>query len=122
MTVELFIKIALAVVTLCSAVITGVVIPLLKQKMGAEKFDKLIYYATVAIRCAEQLYTPDQWKEKKEYVMEFCLNVARNNLHIEIERSDLDVIVEGIVNEIKYPNGKLPEVRMSKLESEEHAV
>lgn len=103
---ELFMKIMLSVISLCGAIITGIIVPYIKAKIGDVKFDRLIYYVSVAVRCAEQIYTPEQWEEKKKYVMDYVMNLVNNSLNINISYDELNTIVEGIVNEIKHPDGK----------------
>lgn len=103
---EMFMKIMLSVISLCGAIITGILIPYIKSKIGDSKFERLLYYVSVAVRCAEQIYTPEQWEEKKKYVMDYCMKLINEKLNINVTYNDLDIIVEGIVNEIKHPNGK----------------
>lgn len=52
------------------------------------------------MRYAEQMYTPDQWQAKKEYVYNYVLQKA-NDLGIGLDERDIDLLVEGVVNLIK---------------------
>lgn len=104
---SLFMKIIISIFSLISVLITVYVIPYLKSKMGSDEFDKLITYVTVAVRCAEQIYTPEQWKEKKEYVMNYVMDIMNNKLKISLTYDELDTLVEGIVNEIKHSKNYL---------------
>lgn len=65
-------EIVVAVIGLLSALITAFVIPLLKKKLGDEKFAELQRWVEVAVHAAEQLYQGDKrGEEKKQYVLDF---------------------------------------------------
>ena len=93
-----------AVVTVICLVITGILIPLIKAKIGQEKFNQIRQYTEIAVRSAEQLYTPEEWKEKKQYVYDYILRKV-NELGIGLDEADIDLIVEGIVNQVKHGRG-----------------
>lgn len=90
-----------SVIAILSVVITTVVIPYVKSKMGEDKFAQLTVYIEYAIRCAEQIYTPDQWAEKKAYVMDYILAKAKE-MKIELTENDINILVEGLVNLVKH--------------------
>lgn len=62
---DLFIKIVSAILTIIVALITSVVIPWIKTKITAEQMELLKRYTEYAVRCAEQIYSPDEWQDKK---------------------------------------------------------
>ena len=90
-----------AVIAILSVVITTVVIPYIKNKMGEDKYAELVNYVEWAVRCAEQLYTPEQWAEKKDYVMKYILEKAKE-MNINLTENDINILVEGIVNLVKH--------------------
>lgn len=102
MTTELWIKILSSLVTIMCALITAYVIPYIKSKVSAQQLEQLNYYAEKAVRCAEQIYTPDEWKEKKIFVMNYLANVLNESLNIHVTYEEMNAIVEGLVNEIKH--------------------
>lgn len=106
MTTELFLKIVMALITIMSALVTAYVIPYIKTKISAEELENISYFVTVAVRCAEQIYTAEQWQEKKEYVMDYVRNVMDEHFKIKLSYDQLNAIVEGIVNEIKHGDDK----------------
>ena len=63
-----------AVIILASAVITTFVVPVLKQKLSAEKRQKLLFWIETAVNAAEQLYGSKTGQQKKEYVVSFLLS------------------------------------------------
>lgn len=99
---ELLVKIVLALISICGALVTAYVIPFIKSKISLTELNKLIEYVKIAVRCAEQIYTVEQWQEKKEYVMNYVINIMNEKLHIDLSYDQIDTIVEGIVNEVKH--------------------
>lgn len=101
-----FTKIILGAIAIISAIITGYLIPWLKSLFEEKELDKFIYYATVAVKFANQIYTPEQWREKKKAVTVYLQQVIADKIHIEITDDDLDKIIEGIVYEVKQEAAK----------------
>lgn len=102
MTTEMWIKIISSVITIIITLISAYVIPYIKSKATSEQLQMLDYYVQTAVRCAEQIYTPDQWKMKKLYVLNYMTDVLDNTLNIKLTEQELDAIIEGVVNEIKH--------------------
>lgn len=61
-------------VLLVSALMTSFVIPALKQRLSADKREKLIFWTGIAVRAAEQLYGSKTGQQKKDYVVAFLLS------------------------------------------------
>lgn len=100
MNTELFIKITLSVISILSAVVTYFVIPLIKEKIGDMKYEKFVDFITRSVRAAKQLYTPEEWKKKKDYVLEQA--IAWLEMHnIKMTEEQINALIEGIYNEIK---------------------
>lgn len=89
-----------AVVALVSVLISAVLIPYIKSKVDAEKLAKIEEYASTAIRCAEQIFTPEEWLEKKEYVTSYVARKAQD-IGIDMTSEDVELLVEGFVHLIK---------------------
>ena len=65
-------QIVVAVIGLLSVIITSVVVPLLKKKLGAEKTSEIQKWAEIAVHAAEQIFNgTGKGQEKKEYVVNF---------------------------------------------------
>ena len=62
------------IVLLISALMTSFVIPALKQRLSADKREKLIFWTRTAVRAAEQLYGSKTGQQKKDYVVAFLLS------------------------------------------------
>lgn len=90
-----------AVLAILSVFITTVLVPYIKERIGNDKYNKLVEYTKYAVRCAEQLYTPEQWEEKKKYVSQYITEKA-NDMGIGLNEQDIDLLIEGVVNLIKH--------------------
>lgn len=101
MTNELFIKIVSAIITIITALITAYVIPWLKTRINNNQLEQLQKYIELAVRCAEQIYTPDQWIEKKEFVLNYITETVNDKFSLTLDYVDIDLMIEGIVNEVK---------------------
>lgn len=102
MTTDLFMKLVMSLISVLGVIFTAYVVPMIKANVSQKQLDQLAYYMSVAVRCAEQIYTPEQWKEKKQYVFDYALDIVNSKLHINLDEKDIDIIIEGIVNEIKH--------------------
>lgn len=95
---ELIIKL---IVTIIFGVITSVVIPWLQASIDQNKLDKLQQYAEYAVRYAEQIYKPENYREKKAYVLDYmkekCEEIAP-----DLTDEDIEILVEGVVNLVKH--------------------
>ena len=98
---ELFISLCSAILTVLVTAITTVVIPWLRSKIETAQIDKVNYYIQMAVRCAEQIYTPEQWKEKKQYVTEYITKLCNNQFNLTLSDEDISLLIEGAVNLIK---------------------
>jgi len=98
---ELLTTIILAIISIAGALVSAYVIPFIKSKTTAGDWDRLIEFVKIAVRCANQIYTPEEWKEKKEYVVNQVQAFILTSLKIELTLEQIDTIIEGVVNEIK---------------------
>lgn len=98
---ELFIQIVSVILTIIISIITYMVIPLLKTKATAEDMAILKEYTMRAVRCAEMIYTPEQWREKKDWVMEYITEKVNEEFSLTLTYEDINTLIEGVVNEVK---------------------
>ena len=99
MTIDLT-QIILAVIALLSAIITGFVIPWLKNKLTDHQYDALATLVRVGVYAAEQLFTSEMWKEKKEYVV----NLLKQNGYT-VDTLAVDALIEATVRELRIEQG-----------------
>ena len=84
------------ILSIVSVLITGVLIPLLKQKYGKEKVTSVLEAVDIAVKAAEQIYKKSgQGQLKKQYVL-----MRLNEQGIKISEKELDDMIEAIVLEL----------------------
>ncbi|MET3616711.1 type II secretory pathway pseudopilin PulG [Peptoniphilus olsenii] len=84
------------ILSIVSILVTGVLIPLLKQKYGQDKVKSVMDSVTIAVRAAEQIYTKSgQGNLKKQYVLQYL-----NDKNIKISDAELDTMIESAVLEL----------------------
>lgn len=98
---ELFLQIMGGIITILVAIITGFLIPWLKSKVSQSDMEKLTYYIDMAVRCAEQIYTPEQWEQKKAYVTSYITDLCNKTFKLNLSAEDINILIEGAVNQIK---------------------
>lgn len=92
---SLFLSILITVVIMA---IAGYLIPTLKQRLGEDRVAEIRRLIMLAVRYAEQIYTPEQWAEKKKAVHDYIYERAQA---AGLSDKDLDVLIEACVHEIK---------------------
>lgn len=90
-----------AIISLLSILITGFLIPYIKNKIGEQKFAKIIEYTDLAIRTAEMIFSVEEYREKKEYVLQYVISKL-NEVGIMLTSEDVNNLIESEVNRIKY--------------------
>jgi hypothetical protein len=53
-------------------------IPWLKTKLDTAKLEKMNKWVAIGVSAAQQLYTQEQWAEKKQYVVNFLKTKGYN--------------------------------------------
>lgn len=85
-------------------IIGGIIIPMVNKYINTyvskEQLEIIKGYIETGVRCANQIYTPEQWKEKKDYVLNYALGVV-NDFGLKVTTEQLDTLIEGIVNQVK---------------------
>lgn len=86
-----------AVITLLVAVVTTFLIPYLKERVDAEKFEKIKAWVKVAVEAAEMIYTGvGRGEEKKAYVLDYL-----NQKGYKLDSATIDNLIESAVLELK---------------------
>ena len=87
-----------AVITLVVAIVSAVVIPLLKRKLGDEKYSEIQRWVKVAVQAAEQLFSGSgRGEEKLDYVLKF-LESKGFTLDADSLRNMIESAVWGLTN------------------------
>ena len=89
-------EIVKAIITLVIVVITYYVVPLLKQKVEAEKLKKIENWVKTAVEAAEMIYKGSGLGEKKKaYVLKF---LAEKGYTMDVD--SIDSLIEAAVHEL----------------------
>lgn len=108
-------KIVLVVLTIISAIVTGIIIPLIKAKTKKADIDYVMGIVSIAVNAAEQIYKQSgMGKEKKAYVLNFLKSKG-----VKVSEDELDKMIESCVLEITKWKKELetPVVIAEKIES-----
>ncbi len=62
------------ITTVASLIITGFIIPFIKERLNTEKREQLEKWVNIAVKAAEQLFGSKTGQKKKEYVVSFLLS------------------------------------------------
>jgi hypothetical protein len=86
-----------AIITLILAVITSFLVPYLKTKIEANKFEKIKSWVKVAVEAAEMIYVgTGRGEEKKNYVIQYL-----NSKGYTIDAESINNLIESAVLELK---------------------
>lgn len=98
---QIFTQIVLGVIGLAFAILSAVLVPYIKAKIGEVEYDRFVDFIFKAVKAANQIYTPEQWQTKKNYVKELVQDYLKENANINLTDEQIDAIIEGFVNEAK---------------------
>lgn len=91
----------LAIIPVLGVIITGFVVPFIKEKIGSERLAKYEYWVNTAVQAAEMLFTESgSGVEKKQYVVNF-LNDMFNKNKVVITEDQLNLLIESAVKQMK---------------------
>ena len=87
-----------AVITLIVALITTFLIPWLKNKLDADKFEKVQAWTKVAVQAAEMIYNgAGRGEEKKAYVLNW---LAEHGITMDEDR--INALIEAAVYDLNH--------------------
>lgn len=89
-----------AIIGLISLIVTGFLIPYLKEKISNEKREKLRSWVSIAVSAAEQLYASRTGLEKKEYVVSFLLSKG-----LVFDVDEVTAMIESEVHKLSAKQG-----------------
>ena len=99
MTIDLT-QIILAIITLIGGIVARYVIPWIKDKLTDHQYDVFNGLVKVGVYAAEQLFTSEQWKEKKQYVVD----LLKENGYT-VDTTAVDALIEATVRELRIEQG-----------------
>lgn len=98
---NLLIKCIIVFVALVITAVSSYVMQFLRMKLTDDQMELLKKFIKVAVMCANQIFTPEEWANKKEYVVIKVHEFLDNKLKIKLTDEQVDLLIEGIVNEVK---------------------
>lgn len=101
MSPEAITQIILGCILIVGAIVGSYGIPLLKSAFEWIETNKLYKFIKSAVEWANQTIPPEEWKRKKEEVLEQCIDYAKNHIHIDFTDAQIDIIIEALVKEAK---------------------
>lgn len=101
MTGDTFTQIVIAIIMICSALISAYVVPFIQAKTDAVEWAKLLDYTRYAVEWANQTIKPEEYLAKKRYVYDKVKAFVDETLHINVDDKQIDTIIEAFVNEVK---------------------
>lgn len=104
MTSEMFIQLMGAVFTIIAVLICAYLVPAIKSVMSEKDMETLLSIIEVAVRSADQLFTKEEWQEKKDYVKQYVIDFVAQHLNIKLTPEQIDSLIEGLVNDL-HENG-----------------
>lgn len=113
MTIDLT-QIILAIITLIFGLITRYVIPWIKDRLDDRQYDVFVTLVRVGVYAAEQIFTSEQWQEKKQYV----LDLLEENGYA-IDSTAVDALIESTVRELRIEQGQVKRLPEPEAVSEE---
>jgi hypothetical protein len=81
-----------AIITIVSLVLTGIIIPYIRQRIGEEKAENLKKWVSVGVKAAEQIYGSKMGQQTKEYVVSFLLSKG-----IVVDVDEVEALIEAEV-------------------------
>lgn len=81
-----------AIVALCAALVTAVVIPWFRARYGNAQLSALLNWVDVGVAAAEQIYKSTDGAKKKEYVLKFLASKG-----YQIDEDEVDKAIEAAV-------------------------
>lgn len=95
------------IISLCTLIITGVIVPLVtakwktaKAEMSKEKQETIMYWTEVSVRWAKQWLASEPGEKKKAEVLQFVSNKLQE-LKINVSADELDKIIECVYEQVK---------------------
>ena len=90
-------EVVIAVIGLVVATMSTILVPYLKQKMSADKFNEMQVWVNIAVKAAEMLYAgTGRGEEKKKYVTEFL-----NSKGCTLDAASIENMIEAAVLEMR---------------------
>lgn len=75
--------------------LTGLLLPYLRRKVGMENWTQAVRYVAIFVRAAEQLFDTQEGNQKKQYVLDHLKQKG-----IQLDSQAVDAMIEAAVLEV----------------------
>ncbi len=87
-------KVIMALIPVFGAVITGFIVPYIKEKISTTQMEEIIKWVTKAVQAAEVLFdAPKSGEEKREYVINFIDKMFNSKKEV-ITKDQIRILLE----------------------------
>lgn len=87
-------KVIMALIPVFGAVITGFIVPYIKEKISTTQMEEIIKWVTKAVQAAEVLFdAPKSGEEKREYVINFIDKMFNSKREV-ITKDQIRILLE----------------------------
>lgn len=86
-------EIIVAVIGVCSALITGFLIPYIQKNASAKAQENIKFWTGIAVQAAESIYSSGQGAEKKKYVLNYLAEKG-----IKVDDAQVEAAVYELIN------------------------
>ena len=93
-------QIVVALIGLLGIIITSVIVPMIKANTSVKTQTIITNIIKTAVYAAQQIYTPEQWREKKEFAMDQVLK-GLEQYGIALDTESVSDAIEAALKEIK---------------------
>ena len=95
-----FTQIVVALIGLLGIIITSVAVPMIKANTSVKTQTIVTNIIKTAVYAAQQIYTPEQWREKKDFAMDQVLK-GLEQYGIALDKESVSDAIEAALKEIK---------------------
>ena len=95
-----FTQVIVALIGLLGAVITAVVVPMIRANTSAQTQTIIANIIKTAVYAAQQIYTTEQWQEKKQFAMS-QVEKSLEQYGISLDDESISEAIEAALKEIK---------------------
>lgn len=101
MTSQAFTDIIIGLIMVMSAIITSYVLPFIQTRINTMEMEQIYSFTKKCVEWANQTIPAELTEKKKQQVMGSVQAFIETNMHIKLEKYQIDTIIEAFVIECK---------------------
>lgn len=109
MNIEMLTKIVISIISIAGAILSYILIPLIKSKTTQEQRENVYQWVKIAVYAAEQMADAGLIQlPKKEYVINYInKKLEDKEINFQLSEEDLDAMIEAAVRELNIAQAEL---------------